>query len=151
VGLEARSHANILQARFQYTILTGVWKYEDAGLTYRDFTFINANFPSATIERAVSNTSAGSNPSWTRIVIDPFNQTIVGFEAPVLQGTKAAHYTYDLRPYNIPLASNGSAGTPGALYLPFTYTITQSANAEPAYTTDWCLSRIPTGINPFLP
>lgn len=138
-GLESRDHTNIKQARAQYTIATGKWQYEDGTLIYVDFPS-----PAATIERCTYNATAGTPAGWARIVIDPHAKTWYSFECPYSDGTNAYVRRWDMS--GVALATNGASGTQGSLILPFVYVITQSATAEVAYTTDWCLSVIPASL-----
>lgn len=133
-GLESRSHANIEQARVQWTPTSGKWQYENSSLSYVDFS------PAATVEKTLLNAGAGTPLGWARIVIDPYTRYWYTFECPYSDGTHSYLKRWDMT--SVPLAVNGSAGTPGAIILPFVYVIAQTATAEPAYTTDWCLSVI---------
>lgn len=157
LGLEARTHSTIYQSRFQWTNATGRWQYENGTGTYGDFnalpstTFTQAMYgdavgglqPNATIENPAVNTSAGTPLSWARIVINPFTRQYYSFEAPFVDGSGNGYArVWDMRGISLP--SNGAASR--ALYLPFAYVITQTANAEPGFTTDWCVSVIPNGV-----
>jgi hypothetical protein len=132
-GVESRSHTQIKQARVQWTPTSGKWQYENAALSYVDFPG-----GAAAVEKTLYNAVSGTPLGWARIVIDPHTKEWVSFEAPYSDGTNSYLRTWDMT--GIPLAINGASGTPGAILLPFVYVITQTATAEVAYTTDWCLS-----------
>jgi hypothetical protein len=141
-GIESRIVPNILQARFRYILSAGEWTYESATDTY-------SSFPASTggpliTKKPVLSASVGTFPGWTRVVIDPNALTYYGFEA---DGDSGHIETRDMHSLNIPLTANGAATT--SLYLFFMYAITGGNTAEPAYSTDWCISRIPLGVNPF--
>jgi hypothetical protein len=135
LGLESRSHADIKQARVQYTVGTAKWQYESAANTYSDFT------PAAAVEKNVYDAAAGSALGWMRIVIDPHSKYWHSFEAPYNDGTDSYLKRWDMS--GVPLCINGSSGAGGAILLPFAYIIAGSASAEVMYTTDWCMSVIP--------
>jgi hypothetical protein len=142
-GLESRTNATIYQARFQASCSGGssscTWLFENGADTYVDFNTLPGSPPSAVTESPAFNASTGTPVGWARVVIDPCTRTYISFEIPNL--TSGGTSTYDM--HTVPLTQNGAASR--ALYLPFTYTITQSANAEPAWTTDWAVSIIPAG------
>jgi hypothetical protein len=150
VGLEARSKATIFQSRFSWTNSTGVWKYQSSAGVFSDMSALAATGagtqPSAVTDNPAVNTAAGTPVSWTRIVIDPYNRMHHSFEAPLVNAADGAAYSHVWDMRGIPLVSNGVASR--ALYLPFTYVITHTATAEPGFTTDWCVSVIPQGVNP---
>lgn len=142
IGLESRSKTQIKQARFQWTAASGKWSYESATDVYTDLANVNGSgAPTCSIDSPVLSATAGTPFSWVRMVIDPYEQKYVSFEAPIYDASGRGYaYVYNMR--DLPLPVNGSATR--ALYLPFTYVIAGNpAAAEPGYTTDWCLSVIP--------
>lgn len=154
LGLESRARGatGVYQARFSWTNATGMWKYEVGPTgTYLDFNTLSATLstsvPSCIIDNPAVNTSSGTPISWARIVIDPWAKTYHSFEAPIIDPTTSGSYAYiwDMRGIN--LATNGSASR--ALYLPFAYVIAHTNTAETGFTTDWCVSIIPSGSNPW--
>lgn len=135
-GLESRDHSNIKQARVQWTPTSAKWQYESTADVYSDFS------PVATVEKTLYNAVSGTPLGWARIVIDPHTKMWVSFECPYSDGTNSYIKRWDMSA--VPLCINGSSGTPGAILLPFVYVIATTATAEVAYTTDWCLSVIPS-------
>jgi hypothetical protein len=148
-GLESRSHTAIKQARFSWQnsrAATG-WQWENAAGTFADFSALTGDLagqPNAVIENPAINTTAGTPVSWARVVIDPFKQEHVSFECPYVDLATGASYLNIWNMRGLPLISNGAASR--CLYLPFTYVITHSANAEAGYTADWCMSIIPKDL-----
>lgn len=138
LGLESRSHADIKQARVQYTIDTAKWQYESAANTYSNFT------PACAIEKNVYDAASGSALGWMRIVIDPHTKYWHSFEAPYNDGANAYLKRWDMSA--VPLCINGTSSAGGAILLPFAYIIAGAGSNEVMYTTDWCVSVIPAGF-----
>jgi len=147
IGIENRDNANIRHVRFRWTNTTGRWMYEDNSLVYQDFpTSLPA--PSGNgplpIERSIVSPTSGTKWNWARAVIDPFNNRYVGFEAAGQLGIE----TRDMRSMNLPCTNEGASTAFEMLF--FTMVVAGAAAAEPGYTTDWCVSLIPSWIDPFL-
>lgn len=141
-GIEARDNSVVWQSRFMFTINNASWQMEtQTSGVYADFDPSVGGKLNST--KPVIDLVAGSNHGYTRIVIDPFNKKYVGFEASGVNSLE----TRDLRPLNLTLTNTGASSL--AKYLFFVYVTASGANAEPAYSTDWCISRIPAGTEPF--
>ena len=143
MGIESRDITNIIHSRFRWTPQIGVWQMENPDTTYSDFP-ASVGGPLA-ITKPTVNTAAGSIVAWCRSVVDPWNKMFVSFEAA---GSSTKLEVRDLRPLGLPLVKEGTSGG-NPIYLFFVLVQTQTNNAEPAYTTDWCVSKIPAGISPF--
>lgn len=150
MGIEARSHTTILHSRFRWSKALAKWQIETTGGAYIDFSAISSALTPgiATTETPNVDANVGNIPQWCRSVIDPIGQTYTSFESIILQNGFSNYVTYDLRPYNFPLVSEGTATV--SLYLFFCMCMNGTgAAADSIYTTDWCISRIPKGVAPF--
>lgn len=142
-GLESRDANNIVHSRFRWTPSFGKWQMENADTSFGDFpASVGGALP---ITKPTVDVNVGNIIGWARCVIDPFLKTYVGFEAG---GFSTKLETRDMRSLGLPLVIEGSSGG-NPLYLPFVLIFSGGNGAEPGYTTDWVISRIPQGINPF--
>ena len=142
-GIESRDVNSIIHSRFRWTPSIGKWQFEQPDLTYADFpASVGGPLP---ITKPTVNTSAGSIVAWCRSVIDPWNKMYVSFEAA---GFSTKLEVRDLRPLGLPLIKEGSSGG-NPIYLFFVLVSAGGGGAEPGYTTDWCVSKIPAGVSPF--
>ncbi len=142
MGIENRTNPDIRHVRFRYTITSGKWQYQQPDQTYADFpAAIGGALP---VEKPTISAASGTKFGWARAVIDPFNNRYVGFEA---SGQAGGIETRDMRSLNVPCCTQGASTAWELLF--FTLLIAGGAGAEAGYTTDWCVSLIPPGVDPF--
>lgn len=141
VGIENRNTSNIRHVRFRYTVTTGKWMYQDTDLTYKDFP--SSVGGALAVEKPIVSATSGTKYGWCRCVIDPENSRYVGFEA---SGPSRIE-TRDMRSMALSCPLEGASTANELLF--FALVAAGGAFAEPAYVTDWCISRIPNGIDPF--
>ncbi len=141
VGIEPRSY-NIIQGRFRYTIESTKWQYESGIDAFSDFPDSIGGALSI-VEPKISLT-AGDDVAWARVVVDPVNRRYIGFQSSGNNGLE----TRDMRPLNLALIDRFN-GIGNSKILFFNMVQTHSRSTATMYVTDWCISKIPAGIDPF--
>ena len=147
MGIEVHD-ANINEGAIKYDVTTGKMQYETSSGVFSDFPAdIGGALP---ITKPTISAVAGDIPAWCRVVVDPFNKVLIGVEASGQNGK------IEVRDFRVSvsnplpaLINTGSAGSLTSVIAPFVGVKTNTNNAEPAYTTDWCLSKIFPGVDPF--